>query len=177
MTNPSVNDIEDEREAIRTPDAPPKAPSHWKQEDWDELKRYIRWLCDQLGLRDWEIILLHETTAEVGEGDAIAYIHPTDGQRRATLRLCSDFREMSPEKQRHSLIHELIHPHHRDATDIIRLTLPRSFGGVAYEVLWENFRQQVELMVDNIATAIAEQYPVPDWPKPKKRKEKKGKKP
>jgi hypothetical protein len=130
---------------------------------------------DRLGLRDWEVILSHETTADNDDCDALASIHPTDGRRRAVLRLDRDFREFPPVEQRNALVHELTHLHHRDATDIIRLTLPVALGGVAYNILWENFRQQVELMVDNIAIPIAEMFPVPSWPEPKRKK--KGKKP
>lgn len=152
-------------------EAPPAGrPAWWSRADWEELKEYISWLRNQLGLRDWEIIMVYEIPDEEGDCNAIASIHPTDGRRRATLRLARDFRELDAEQQRNALIHELIHLHHRDATDIIRLTLPEALGGVAHHVLWENFRQQIELMVDNISVAVADRYPVISWPKPKKRK-------
>jgi hypothetical protein len=170
--NPGAVEIEDERDATRPPDEPLGPPGSWKRRDWEELKRYIRLLADRLGLRDWEFILLHETTADNEEADAMMSVHPVDGQKRATLRLCAEFRELPLSKVRSSVVHELLHCQHRDATDIIRLTLPRSFGGVAYEVLWENFRQAIELMVDGIASAIAEHYPLIEWParKTKRRK-------
>lgn len=155
--------------AAKDEDEPTGKPPHFSRRDWEALKEYVTALRDMLGLRDWTIFASHEIPEEAEDCNAIASIHPTDGRRRAVLRLARDFREMSPEEQRSALVHELLHLHHRDATDIIRLTLPKVLGGAAFDVLWEDFRQQIELITDNIAVAIAEGLPLPRWPKPKKK--------
>lgn len=138
-----------------------KPRSDFTKGEWKRLIRYVQQLRHLLELKDWYLEVMHATTGDDGDHDAEAKIHPTEGQPHARLWLSGRFLDLTPEDQRHVLVHELLHLHHRDATDIIRLVVPEALGQLGNALLWEPFRQHVELMTDRIARAIAPLLPLP----------------
>ncbi|MCE5322134.1 hypothetical protein LLG46_02335 [bacterium] len=130
--------------------------------DYNPLCSYIREVADKLRLRDWEFVLKDEPPEDE---DVSAEIVPIEGRKRASIYLCTGFRELSPEEQRHTIVHELLHCHLESATDIIRLDLweHRVLSQNAYDILIGGFRRQIEYAVDAIADAIAHNFPLIEW--------------
>ena len=132
------------------------------ESEWTCLEKYIRARADELGLRDWTIVLTRE---EPEDKDAGAEIHPIEGQKRALLKLPGDFRTYDPYVQRRYLTHELIHCHFQAASDIVRLTLweERLLAHDAYTVLWSVYRRAQEDGIDGLAVEIAKGFPLIEW--------------
>lgn len=117
--------------------------------------RYVRELADLLGLRDWAIVLDEEPAEE--EYDA--YINMTAGQRRAVLRIGPSHWKDTPEEQRHTLVHELLHPHFHEAQAIVERNA--SMLGVTGQVLGAEHKNFIEHGVDAVAVAISPFFPLP----------------
>lgn len=131
-----------------------------KKRDRKVLAGYVRWMANELGLRDWSFKLVYDHE----DDDAYATCDPCIGRRFATITFRSDFRDLEPDDQRECVVHELIHCHHIGATDIIRLDLLKPLGQETYDVLLAGFKRQIEYMTDGLASAIARKYPHIHWP-------------
>lgn len=129
--------------------------------DRAELGRYIRWVADAIGLRDWELDLMLEP-AEEGH---VAEVDPTFGRRHAELRFCAKFRERDPEAQRNAVVHELVHCHLAPLQSQVEDDLDQLLGKPADLVFSLAFRRNLEYSVDALAEAIAEHMPLIAWPK------------
>lgn len=119
---------------------------------------YLRFLADRLGLRDWTIILKHEVA---DEPDVYAAINPVEDRKLATIRLAEDFTDRTPDEQRHTLIHELLHCHHVPASDMVRLDLTDHLSQTSYDLFYASFRRHIEYMTDGIADSVAPLMPLP----------------
>jgi hypothetical protein len=128
--------------------------------EWDYAGRYLRWIATtHLKLADWRVWLMTDPAPDDG---CIATILPTEGRKRAQVWLERDWQPRGAEDKRHSLVHELLHLHHRDQTDLIRKGLHESgyLPQSAYDLLWEGFRLATEVMVDEMADVIAPSLPL-----------------
>ena len=116
---------------------------------------YLRALADAMTLRDWAFRIL-----DVGpsDEDAMALIRPTYGRRHASIWLSDDFLDDSPEAQRHTLVHELIHCHFAGAQHY----LDDCLDGDARAA----YRLMLESGVDAVADALAPLLPLPSFPEP-----------
>src|SRR5688572_8706081 len=123
--------------------------------DW---QAYVNEVAALLCLKDWTVEL---TDDHPNDTEGLAEIEPVDGRKYAVLRLCAHWHDRTPEKQRHSIVHELVHLHHVAATDIIRVDMPRHLSQQAYDILWGAFLRQVEYLVDGLADALAPFMPLP----------------
>lgn len=117
------------------------------------LGEYVRWLADKLGLRDWTLVL-SKTPDE--DPTNIASVTPVEGQFRAVIQLSDTFADREPEDITNTLVHELIHCHHRDMNDLIRLGLPNYLGQTVFGIFGEGFRQAEERSVDALAGAFTD---------------------
>lgn len=131
--------------------------------DRKALMEYVRWIADHMGLRDWRFSILHDPC----ESSALAICTPTEGQRMAALEFAADFRELDPDVQRMTVVHELLHCHHAHTQDIARLHTTQFMGQHAYDAFHQTYRLVHEYAVDAVARAWAEDLPRIDWPKPK----------
>jgi hypothetical protein len=134
------------------------------EQEWTILGEYIRWVANEMGLRDWWIHLAKEPPE--GE-DADASIFPTQGRKHAVIHVCRGFRELLPDVQRQVIVHELIHCHLAAAEDVIRLDLCATaiLGQAVYDMTWSTFKRSVEYAVDGMADAWAEKLPLIEWEK------------
>lgn len=132
-----------------------------KGRDRKELHRYIRWVADAMELRDWTLVL---SRIDAEDGDN-GHINLTYGRKLATIRLCSDFRTMEPEQQRHTIVHELVHCHLEPAHNMVGNDLEKMLGKPADQVFYDGFRRQAEYATDALASAIAKHMPLIEWPK------------
>ncbi len=130
-----------------------------------KLAQYVWKLRSEMWLNRWIVdVLITEYPGE--DSDARASIQPVGGRYRAEMEVATYVAAAGGEDLRHVIVHELLHLWHRDSSDVVRLALPKELGGSAYRLLWESYRQTVELMVDEMAGAWAETLPLPDWETP-----------
>ena len=128
-----------------------------------KVARYVWQLRSEMWLNRWSIDIL--ITEYPGESESsLASISPTNHQHRAELEVATRAAETGGERLRHTIVHELLHLYGRDTNDVIRLGLRKELSASAYNILWESYRQAMELMVDDMAEAWAETLPLPDWP-------------
>lgn len=132
-----------------------------RKRDRKELCRYIRWVANEMCLRDWTFDVPHEP---LPESDAFATVKPTDGRKRARITFCRDFRDLEPDRQRHVVIHELVHCHFAMVQHQIESDLERHLGQHADRVLFDSFRRNLEYGVDGITDALAPHLPLIRWP-------------
>lgn len=119
-------------------------------EQCDMLQQYIWDIRDMLDMHHWDIYL----TMAPSSDDANASIHPVYGRHSAGLSVNKKWFDFSPEVQRNTIIHEILHVVHNRQTEMIRTT--RQQSGV-----WTAFERETELMVDHLANAIDQFFPLP----------------
>jgi hypothetical protein len=120
------------------------------------LARYVDAVAAEFGLRDWTICILDEPPGTEG---ASATCEPIFGRRLANLRFARHFFHASPEDQRETVIHELLHCH-LAATDQAFADSVRLHGVEAQAVASNAYNTTREYAVDAIAAAIADRYPL-----------------
>jgi hypothetical protein len=74
---------------------------------FERVRLYLAYLKARMRLTDWEIVLDEDEAQE----RAMADIGVVPGRKVATLRLCRGFEGLSPQQQRHAMVHELNHVH------------------------------------------------------------------
>ena len=119
-----------------------------------DIERWVLTSTDRLGLDHWQIRVVAHDGDIPGHDDADGRVEPVDGRWVATIHLAGHIWD-DPTDARVTLAHELLHLAHRDATDVIRLTLPPLLADSTYTAVWETFRQAVELGVDRLAREVA----------------------
>jgi hypothetical protein len=126
------------------------------------LETYIRTRADELGLRDWTLFLDDE---ELNPEDRLARATLTWGRKHSKIAVCEMFRRLTPEQQRETIIHELVHLHFVSSIHVISddlqecHCLPDTVHGLIYKA----FEHQHEYAVDGLAEAIAPKFPLIEW--------------
>lgn len=128
---------------------------HFTSEQADSLQEYIWTIRNMLGLRHWDIFLASVAAADTCN----ASIHPVYGRHVASLAVHRDWFTFTREEQRNCIVHEILHVCHNAQTEVIR-TAPVSVW------MWRTFERETEMMVDALATALEDLFPLPDIPKP-----------
>lgn len=121
---------------------------------------YLRGVADLLELRDWTFHLEREPAKPGCDG----FVSITYGRKLATIWLDEDFRQFDAERQRHTIVHELVHCHLEASTNMVRNDLQDHLGKAADALFWESYRRQAEYAVDALASALAKHMPLIDWP-------------
>lgn len=126
------------------------------------LGEYIRARADEMGLRDWTLTVKDQPLDD-SEG-AWARCEPTDGEKRATIEVCKEFRTEDADIQRMAIIHELVHCHTASVQFFARVDLSEMLGKAGM-LMQQGLERDIEYAVDGIAVAWAEQFPMIEWPK------------
>ena len=121
----------------------PKTPT--RRERWVP---YVRQLADILHLKDWRIDVYEDAP---GDPNAIASCNPIDGRKYAVIRLGESFLTDTPDDQRQTLTHELMHCHLGPMARMIE-----SHGDFPPAA-----KLAMEYCVDGLADAIAPLLPMP----------------
>lgn len=121
--------------------------------------RYMRWVADAMELRDWTMELSHEPA----DKDAYASIRATYGRKVALVDLCDNFRTLDADKQRHTIVHELVHCHLESAANMVFRDIEDFLGKQSDQIFYNGFKRQIEYGVDALASAIAKHMPLIDW--------------
>lgn len=136
-----------------------------KKRDRRALAAYIRSVADAMGLRDWEIRLSDDWAKD----DVAATIRAAHGRKFAKVSVARGFRNESPEDQRDTIVHELIHLHLEPAADMVYRDLEKLLGRPADAVFTNAFDRNLEYGIDGLACALARHMPLIQWPKGKKK--------
>lgn len=112
---------------------------------------YVRRLADMLAFKDWQVEIADD---EPSNPDAYASVEPLAGRKVAVIRLGCRFLDLSPEGQRHTMAHELVHLHVEPFYRIGLNAVPKDVESP--------FHVAMEYAVDGIADGIAPLLPLPD---------------
>lgn len=130
---------------------------------WDGMSRkqhrkiaqYIQRMAATLGLREWNLKLMDEFTAEDGNDDALMTIAIVPGRHMGQIRLAKDFNTFSYEERKQAIIHELVHCHQQRLLLWADDTLREVLGAVGYEMFNAAYRDNFEHMVDDLAVVFS----------------------
>ncbi len=131
----------------------------------DVVCSYIRMIADTLGLTEWEFRVEDLVPPDDDENPPWAHIDFVYGRRFATIGLCEDFRDLTDRRQRHVIVHELLHCHLELLMQEFKIAL-RGLGGgqeAPVDMAIALLCQQVEYLTDLMATRIAMLLPMIDW--------------
>ena len=110
---------------------------------------YLRQLANMIALKDWRIEI-REEPPEHREADAsIRLIY---GRKFAIIAMSESFLNLSPEDQRKSLIHELIHCHVEQMWEFALERMPSDMES--------SFKRIAEYAVDGLADGFASHLPL-----------------
>jgi hypothetical protein len=132
-----------------------------RKRDRKALGEYIRWVANEMELRDWTIVL----DADPADDGLIGHCICVNGQREARIAVASNFREHPPEEQRETIVHELLHVHHEGCWRMVQTDLAEPMGKIGYYVFCDSYRRAMEYAIDGTAKALAKHLPLIDWPK------------
>ena len=133
---------------------------------WGE---YMRDLADRLELRDWTVTCDRDY-AQPPYGATADCIY---GRKSVTVAVCAGFDDWPPERQRQTIVHELLHAHTARTSRLLheaRDTIGKYWVGQ----LDTTIRQDLEYAIDAIACALDKHMPLPPTEQSKKRKKKGG---
>ena len=136
------------------------------EEQYQNIRAYVRDIADKLELRDWTTMVSREFDLPK---DAAASMRVTYGRKFVTIWLGKHFFDNSPEYQRHTICHELIHVHFygwRWAFNNLKFTVNRD----VFTVVEHGICDIEELATDALADAIAKHMPLPTNPDKRRRK-------
>jgi hypothetical protein len=133
------------------------------------LGHYIRWIADEMGLRDWTFdLIIAEPDPPAnrdpeGKGVFGATCEPCPGRKQATLTFAPWKRNVPKEELRETVVHELVHCHFFGLWDTMRRDLLQTLGQGEYDIFIAGSERQMEYGVDAVAQALAKQMPLIEW--------------
>lgn len=125
----------------------------WTPDQFDAAQLYLDKLKVLMGLGDWEIFISDRASQE----HTNASVHAVLGRRLSPIYLSKGWWTYSPQVQRNTMVHELLHLVHHFQSEVIRLT------GITNAV-WRQFEMHTEYMVDHLAGIIDQNMPLPITP-------------
>lgn len=138
-----------------------------RKRDRRELDRYVRWVANEIGLRDWTLEVVIDQPAVDDGRDASkwgASCAPVVGRKYATLTFAPWHRRETRESLRETVVHELVHCHLFGVWDTCRSDTLTHLGQATYDVFISSVERHMEYGVDAIAEALAPHMPLIDWP-------------
>jgi hypothetical protein len=128
--------------------------------DRKALCEYIRWVANEMELRDWRFELMRNPCGD----DNLAVIHPVYGQKHATLYVCKNFRELDSPRQREVIAHELVHCHLAALQSQLEDDLRPALGEHTYSLFFAAAKRNIEYATNGLEMAIAKHLPLIEWP-------------
>lgn len=126
--------------------------------DRKAFREYVRWVADDMGLRDWTFEIEYRCDNE----DAHATVYPVDGRKLATIKFEEGFRRLKPETQRMVVVHELVHCHLAALQHQLETDFEALLGKPADALMNRSADRNLEYAVDGLAHAINRQAPTAD---------------
>lgn len=122
-------------------------------------QQYARTLADLLGLKDRDIVVERNPPTDA---DALAYIWCHSDTVNAHIYLSSEFLgQLTPERQRCVVAHELMHIHTTPYDDQVRWMLDHLPQNELTSALPTLVRTEVERLTDRLAYIVAPFLPLP----------------
>lgn len=118
---------------------------------------YFRHLADNLGLRDWRILLWRDPVPDV-----VACVGVTDGAKECVVNFGHSWWNTTPDRQRQTAIHELLHAHHQEISERVSEASEKFGDNSLMQYLPSLVRHEIEHVVDAIAEVIAPFFPLPE---------------
>lgn len=138
--------------------------SEMSEKDWKILEDYVRWVANEVGLKDWKVNVLRELPEKAdhaGECDCLF------GRKIANITFHKNFRSDRPEQQRQTVVHELLHCHFAAAESTVYNMGFKSglLTDMQREAIYGSYMQAHEYGIDGVAVALACTFdPIP-WSK------------
>lgn len=126
---------------------------HFTPDEADAIQLYLNQLKGLLDLDQWDVFL-SLSSADLSTN---ASVHPVYGRRVVPVSVNPNWWSYTPDVQRNTLVHELLHVVHNAQTEVIR-TSPSSVW------MWRTFERETELMVDHLAGVLDKYMPWPITP-------------
>lgn len=128
-------------------------------------EKYTQAVARGMGLSDWDVGVKREVLTDQTEDGVfiLARCLQTYGRDQAHVQLSETFFEhLSPEEQRDTIVHELLHCH---IDYIIRATdaLETQLNPPVWHLFRTELRERMEIITDRIARALAPKFPLPDF--------------
>jgi hypothetical protein len=82
-----------------------KKPEPSRRQKWAP---YVRDVADRLALKDWRVVVADDVPTD---RDCLASVYCCEGRKIATIRFNDSFLEDTRDRQRHIVVHELVHAH------------------------------------------------------------------
>lgn len=121
------------------------------------LGKYMAYLAEEVGLRDWSISLSDDPCDDVLAGTC----QPIRGRRVACIALNSAWMDADPCDLRETIVHELLHCHTEPITYPLA-SLRDLVGSVIHDHLETTQSMALEFAVDAIASSFARRLMMPD---------------
>ena len=121
-----------------------------------DVIEYVRQLAALLSLDHWRIDLDPIPAAE----DATAQIRVIEGQQRAMLQLGKEYPTLTPDDQRSTILHELIHIFLWPPTETVT-HIASVLSRDAYTIFEAAHNLAIERATDALAVAVAGLFPLP----------------
>lgn len=109
----------------------------------------VRRFADELALRDWQFVVLHE---QPKNPEALATVTIADARKVAVIRFADQFEDESADERRHALTHELVHVVVNRVWTMHDAVAQEAYGAQAYDVHQQHARRIFEELVDQLAT-------------------------
>jgi hypothetical protein len=130
-----------------------------KKRDRKALAKYVRWVANEMELRDWELTVEFAT-----DPDYLGHCVCSKSQHHASISVADNFRDHSAEEQRETIVHELLHIHLEVPWRMVQTDLAEPLGKVSYYIFCDSYRRALEYAIDGMSKALAKHLPLIDWP-------------
>lgn len=115
------------------------------------LEGWVRRAADAMGLRDWLI----RVTAHGTKHESYAESFLQDAAEDAWIAVGEEFAKYTPDDQRNSLIHELLHCHFQPVTRMAEKLWDQELGRRTEAILEQAVSLTEERSIQRLATGIA----------------------
>ena len=119
---------------------------------FNECSEYARWAADKIGLRDWLLLMMFETSDHhLGDDEAGACCQVIFGRKVLQIWLSEDFARNPKAERQHMILHELFHAHTNGLMLSIEPTIRMHLGIPSWDMLYASYRERVEILTDTLA--------------------------
>jgi hypothetical protein len=139
--------------------------------EWfDAMREYVRYCANEMGLRDY--VCNYDKEPPDGDHDTtvMGSIRVNPLRQHLTIYLPRSWYDEASgsqkerESARHTVVHELIHVHLKRIDGLCH-NLQTNLGDVAWQTWWCGMHDEMEIVVDNLATVLEASLPLPKMPK------------
>lgn len=124
------------------------------------LSEWFERAKNTLGLGEWVVNVEWTDLPE----DVYARVHAAYARREATIKLGEEYLKATPESQRETLVHELLHLHFAPLDEYVADSIKTSMGPQAYVLFEAAFDLFEERAIDAIAVAVSNMGVIPAPP-------------